>query len=173
MSSTNRNPDLNDEAIRLLSWWESNRFELKDKLRTLRKKHRDDLAWWREVMDHPDTPAKMRDKVNAQMGKKGSEWRSDVADRMWCQRNDVFRKCDDLPLGAPTVARLSELARSAQRHARGTARRTGEWDTEYYSACGHDDYLLECADEARNISRAALRLARLVKDGMLKEAQAC
>lgn len=63
----------------------------------------------------------------------------------------------------PTVENLMRAAEVAQSNAEFAASRLGEMDTEYYSACGHDDFLSERAEEfhryALDCWRSAVHLA--------------
>lgn len=63
-----------------------------------------------------------------------------------------------------TVAAAVQVVRDA-RYAKVRNRASvGSWDTEYYSACGHDDAVLEAAEANECRAAAFLRIARLLKD---------
>jgi hypothetical protein len=63
----------------------------------------------------------------------------------------------------PSLDVLIQYGRAEIQGGRYTMRRMGENDTEYYSACGHDDYLGELADAKEEFGSMLLKLARFVR----------
>jgi len=103
-------------------------------------------------------------------------WRKETADRIRRERNkfrDVVAKireerpdydpgpdfakfvrehCREFLKNTPPKPTRANIWAAMKSHARAAgmaSSRMGEWDTEYYSACGHDDYLAEVAWDHR------------------------
>jgi len=155
---SNTNHANNRDAEELLNWWCESRARLKLRLKEIRQDH--------------------YDKCNFQIGlcyrvgKHVEEFfdRNGNADAVRTNRRIAFSGLGEYlnKSGRPNVRNAVGIYRRAMRGARNISMRFGENDTEYYSACGHDDYLSECREELLKEARAAIRLARMFKDQELE-----
>lgn len=81
-------------------------------------------------------------------------------------RVDLIRACEGTSrYPKPTVANLMAASANLREQAAWRAAQAGSHDTEYYSACGWDDYCAEVADEAERYARDCWRAAVLVAFG--------
>jgi hypothetical protein len=160
----NRQPRHDDKAHELLEYWSNTHAARKLQLKELRQAHAGHMQFMHDLLMHPDLPESKRANLKARLD-RGSDWRSEEAAHLIRRRHQAQRYREDwCPFEAPGVAAVCRWARQLRRHAKRV-----RGNVTSLTPCGVDDHMLEIVRQCEGESRAAMRLARLMRDGKIKE----